>query len=113
MDPGSPRENQGDPCQVNGFHGRLCLASQSIQHIKLRLSTYPTFDVSQRAFALQLGGHNPKDLFRDPVVWGINKAYFGAIGGPEGFTADGVGEVLQHMDLSRGPAPPSCSGDSS
>ena len=64
--------------------------------LSVRLSTYPTLDVSQRAFALQLGGHNPKDLFRDPVVWGINKAYFGAIGAPEGFTAEGVGEVLQH-----------------
>jgi hypothetical protein len=62
--------------------------------LEQRLSTHCSFEVSQRSYALQLGGRDPKDLFRDPVVMELNRNYLGGIHGPGFFTAEMAAQVF-------------------
>ncbi len=59
------------------------------------LEAYCSMEVSQRGFALRMGGHRPNELFTDKDVFDFNKAYFGGISGTAGFTAEEAGNALQ------------------
>ena len=58
------------------------------------LAEFPSFEVGMREHALRLGGHDPKDLFHDPAVMTLNRAYLGGIGGPGSFTAEGAADAF-------------------
>ena len=60
------------------------------------LVSYSSLEVSRRAYVLNLGGHDPRDLFSDPVVMEFNRAYFGGISGngAAGFTAAEAANAL-------------------
>ena len=49
--------------------------------IKEWLAVCPCFEMSMREHALRLGGHDPRDLFRDGIVMDVDRAYLGAIAG--------------------------------
>ena len=61
-----------------------------------QLDAYCSTEVSQRGYALKLGGHRPDELFVDKDVFDFNQCYFGGISGPGSFTADGAGNALRH-----------------
>ena len=63
-------------------------------HARLRVNT--TFEVSQRTVVVQLAGYRPSELFRNSAVRDWTRAYFGAIKGPDGFTAAGAANALMH-----------------
>jgi len=56
---------------------------RSIEH---RLTTHKSFEVSQREYTLRLAGHRPEELFTDPVVRDLNRAYLSSLQGPGFFT---------------------------
>ncbi len=58
------------------------------------LADYSSLEVSRRAYVLNLGGHDRRDLFSDPVVMEFNRAYFGGISGAGGFTAAEAANAL-------------------
>ena len=55
---------------------------------------YSSLEVSRRTYVLNLGGHDRRDLFSDPVVMEFNRAYFGGISGADGFTAAEAANAL-------------------
>src|SRR5262249_1354315 len=80
-----------DPARVvaalrNSSQGCAYLLSQWTL-IKERLLTHCSFEVSQRFQVLYLTGRRPTDLFRDPMVFELDRLYLGAISGPGSFTA--------------------------
>jgi hypothetical protein len=64
--------------------------------VRARLDTHSAFEVSQRGYSLQLLGHNPADVFTDPLVFELDRLYFGAISGPGSFTAAEAANALLH-----------------
>ena len=64
--------------------------------IKERLVTHRSFEISQRAYCLQLAGHRPDELFTDPVVRDLNRSYLGSLRGPGGFTIDMAANALMY-----------------
>ena len=68
---------------------------QKLQILAEWLLDCSSFEISDRALALNLGGHDPKDLFVDPVVMDINRAYLGGIRGKDGYTAAQAANALQ------------------
>jgi hypothetical protein len=69
---------------MNSTQGCAFLISQ-FTLLGKRLITHTSFEVSQRAYALQLSGYRPGELFTNPRVMEINRSYFGAIRGVGGF----------------------------
>ena len=63
---------------------------------RARLTVNTTFEVSQRTLVVKLAGHRPSELFRNSAVRDWTRAYFGAIKGPNGFTAAGAANALMH-----------------
>ena len=59
------------------------------------LLDFSSFEISDRALGLTLGGYDPKDLFVDPMVMNLNRAYLGGIHGKDGFTAAQMANALQ------------------
>jgi hypothetical protein len=55
---------------------------------------HSSFEDCMRVHALNLGGHDPKHLFRDPVVMELNRAYLGELGGKGGFDAAGAADAF-------------------
>jgi len=51
-----------------------------------RLISHKSFEVSQREYTLRLAGHRPEELFTDPVVRDLNRAYLASLQGPGFFT---------------------------
>src|SRR4029077_15536376 len=74
--------------------GCAFLLSQ-FQLLDARLEAYYSMEVSQRGYALRLGGHRPDEIFVDKDVFDFDKAYFGGISGTAGFSADEAGNALQ------------------
>ena len=74
--------------------GCVFLLSQ-FQLLGARLEAYYSMEVSQRGYALRLGGHRPDEIFVDKDVFDFDKAYFGGISGTAGFSADEAGNALQ------------------
>ena len=64
--------------------------------IKERLVTHHSFEISQRAYCLQLAGHRPDELFTDPVVRDLNRSYLGSLRGTGGFTIDMAANALMY-----------------
>jgi hypothetical protein len=64
--------------------------------ISSRLDTHSAFEVSQRREFLFLSGRRPVDLFRDPMVFELDRLYLGAISGPGSFTAAEAANALLH-----------------
>jgi hypothetical protein len=64
--------------------------------MRARLDTHSAFEVSQRGDCLRLLGHNPADVFTDPLVFELDRLYFGAISGPGSFTAAEAANALLH-----------------
>ena len=64
--------------------------------IEARLVTHRSFEISQRAYCLQLAGHRPDELFTDPVVRDLNRSYLGSLRGPGGFTIDMAANALMY-----------------
>ena len=90
------------PSKTKETHARLMSSTAGIAwllekftYFKYHLGLYTNFPVSDRAIALRIGGHDPKDLFHDPIVWWINQANFGALFGPGGYSAEEAANVLQ------------------
>jgi hypothetical protein len=71
---------------MNSTYGCAFLIRE-LTSIKQRLITHPSFEVSQREYALRLAGHRPEELFTDPVVRDLNRAYLASLHGPGFFTA--------------------------
>ena len=64
--------------------------------IKERLVAHRSFEISQRAYCLQLAGHRPDELFTDPVVRDLNRSYLGSLRGTGGFTIDMAANALMY-----------------
>jgi hypothetical protein len=91
------------PTDPAGVVQLLRKTSQGCSHIleqflliKSRLETHSSFEVSQRHEFLFLSGRRPVDLFRDPMVFELDRLYLGAIGGPGSFTAAEAANALLH-----------------
>ena len=64
--------------------------------IEQRLINHHSFEISQRAYCLQLAGHRPDELFTDPVVRDLNRSYLGSLQGTGGFTIDMAANALMY-----------------
>ena len=77
------------------------LLIQEFTSLEERLTTHPSFELSEREYCMRLAGLRPEELFTDPLVREINGAYFGGIRGVGGYTADQVANILQ-LDRPQG-----------
>jgi hypothetical protein len=64
--------------------------------VRARLDTHSAFEVSQSGYFLRLLGHDPSDVFTDPLVFELDRLYFGALSGPGSFTAAEAANALLH-----------------
>ena len=61
-----------------------------------RLTTHPSFELSEREHCLRLAGLRPEELFTDPLVHEFNRKYLGANRGVGGYTIDQAANLLQY-----------------
>ena len=61
-----------------------------------RLDAYCAFEIGQRRDALRMDGHRLDEIFKDQVVFDLNKAYLGGISGTAGFTAGEASNAFMH-----------------
>ncbi len=90
--PAKPKETHAR--LMSSTAGIACLINK-FTYFQSHFKSYTSFQVSDRAIALRIGGHDPKDLFHDPIVWWINQADFGALFGPGGYSAEEAANALQ------------------
>jgi hypothetical protein len=80
---------------MNSTYGCTFLIRE-FQSIAKRLTTHTSFEVSQREYCLRLAGHRPEELFTDPVVRDLNRAYLASLHGPGFFTPESAANAFMY-----------------